>query len=276
MTSWPIFTEYQKVAVADTQLDTDTSSIITILPHEDDNVKGDWAEQYSSTPFDAHAILLRPISYGQTEFIFDICTGGSAAEVIILSNILWSGLTSNKYRHPYDYFFPLYIPEGSRLSMRQQCNDFGGNDPLGVQIMIFGGTAATQSYQKAYTIGVDTSDTGGTAVDPGATANTKGDWYEIGRVSEELAGFIVVLGNSDNWREAYWLMDLAIGEEGEESILIPNYSFGAEQWTYRIDPMVSPFLPITLPAGGRISARAQCDITDLADRQFDLVIYGVG
>jgi hypothetical protein len=279
MGDWPILSGFQKVAAADTQLNTAISSVTALDETNPDYEWTTWHEQYSSTPFDAQAILLRPLNYDNGfEFLFEIGIGPSGTERVLIEKLLWSP-GYYQQRHPYDFMFPIYIPEGSRLSMRL-ATDSTGSPALGVQIMIFGGSFLTQSYHKVCNIGADWREgegLGGVMVDAGPVANTKGDWHEIGRATDEISGIILVLGNRDNsGRPSYYgLLDLAFGEEGSEQILIKDYAWSTSIENDGVYPSNSPFLNVRIPEGTRVAARTQCSGTDSVDRLIDVIIYGV-
>lgn len=275
MLSGPILGNYQRVAVGDTQLVTATSSITSVINDTGSNIMCSWVEQFSSTPFDAHAILIKPITFDYWDYLIDIGLGNSGQERILISCLYFSG-GGNYMRHARDYLLPLYIPEGSRISMRFQI-DSSGTYPLAAQIMIFEGSFLSQAYQECQSIGIDTSDSGGAEVDSGGIANTKGAWSFIGRPTKDIKGFIFCIGiQQNNGRpDTYGLLDIAIGEEGDEEIIIPDYSFGTDTWTDALSPTNSPYFPISIPKNTRIAARSQMDITDATDRKLDVMIYGM-
>lgn len=277
MADWPLSFKASKVVVGDTQLDSANSKVLNINTGTI-HTKTAWVEQFSSTPYDANGIIVRPLAYLDDEFLIDIAVGSSGNETIIANNLYGGnsyGLAAE--RQAYDYFFPIYIPQGSRLSMRIQANH--DTAYLGTQIMLLVAGESGSSCSQIYTYGADTTDTGGVEVDPGGTANTKGGWVEIvSSTSEMWEGFIIALGNKGNTGRSsmYGLLDIGVGAASSEQALVPNFAYASHTDIDRVCPMVSPFLPIRIPAGTRISVRSQCDITEATDRLFDVILYGVG
>ena len=103
-------------------------------------------------------------------------------------------------------------------------------------------------------VGINLSTSEATAVASSTSANTKGDWVEID-ASTSLAsdGFWVYIGVNSG-ANFDCLVDIGIGAEGSEVVLIPNilYSTGDVAG----ESILIPF-PISIASGVRLSARVQ-------------------
>jgi hypothetical protein len=277
LADWPYNIPTSHVFAADTQVDYTTSNLTLITTGAVAHTKTAWSEVCASTPFAVSAFILRTITYYEGDYFTDVAIGSSGNETIIVNN----AYGGNPYylsapRQPYDFFFPVAIPEGTRISMRVQSIETARD--FATQIILIGSAGLHASYSKVTTYGADTSDTGGVEIDPGAVANTKGSWTEItSSTNEQWGGFILTLGGKNNTTRDHtlWLLDLAIGGSGSEVILIPDYGIGNVAAMDRVAPVASSFFPVFIPKGTRISVRAQCDLTDATDRLFDVIIYGV-
>lgn len=90
-----------------------------------------------------------------------------------------------------------------------------------------------------------------------ATVNTVGPWVQlIASVKHSTRGFWLVFGRAQGDSGRY-LVDIAIGASGSEVIVGDGIPIGIE--TYRATSQ-SVFLPIGIPAGSRVSMRAQSSV----------------
>lgn len=235
----------------------------------------------SSTAFDAQAIMLnvgRESSTAGIQFLMDIAIGAASSEQDIIQNYLYS--RGNNESADNSILLPIQIPSGTRISGRVQCSS--GNSSLRVTAHLFGGDLwAPGGLARVETCGAVTADSGGTGIDPGGSANTKGAYSSalIASTSFDYKGFFVCIGGNKNSVVAALTrarLDIAIGAASSEQVILPDYQIVCGTAGDAYMPGVSPFLPIPIPAGSRISARAQSSNTDATDRLFDVVLYGVG
>lgn len=105
---------------------------------------------------------------------------------------------------------------------------------------------------RAESIGASLATTIGTSVTPSASANTKGAWAQLIAVTAfDATGILVWLNSQGPGQDV--LFDIGVGGAGVEQVLIenvPTAEFGGNVghvW----------YFPIEVPAGSRISARAQ-------------------
>lgn len=139
---------------------------------------------------------------------------------------------------------------------------------------------ATLNTEDAYgtsteneTIGISNSE--GTAIDPGGSADTKGSYVELtASTGMDYDLIIVQMGHNNNTvaSAANWLVDIATGAAASEVVAIPDIYHGVS--IFECPPSCHAFYH-TIASGTRIAVRAQCDITDATDRIFDIVLIGV-
>lgn len=111
----------------------------------------------------------------------------------------------------------------------------------------------TQTGSVVPTGGVNTANSGAINFNSGA-ANTKGSWTELITSTAYTSYGLFYTDRSSkaqNSNNFGGLIDVGIGGSGSESVIVPNLVTGFNQGGN------SFFLPILIPAGSRISARAQ-------------------
>lgn len=238
------------------------------------NTKGSWVELVASTAFDADQLL---ITLGQSNAIcsglVDVAIGASGSEQIIVANILCAGSP----RMATSFHLPLGVPAGSRIAARVADTD--GAQAFQVRVnLIRAGLWANPSSGSIVTLGANTADSGGVAVDPGSTINTYGSWSQVtASTSDYIAALAVRIGGADNAAPADsalgFYLDIGVGGAGSEVAIYEGLPFGSQSagW-YGGNPAV--WFPAGIPAGSRLAARARSNVTDATDRLFDVVLYG--
>jgi hypothetical protein len=100
----------------------------------------------------------------------------------------------------------------------------------------------------------DTSVSEGTIITASGSNNTKGSYTTlIAATAHPAGGMFIILGGANTSGGAY-LIDLAIGAAASEQIIVPDLFYHAQaDSTY-----MYAYLPISIPAGVRVSARVAC------------------
>ncbi len=252
------------------------SGIVAVAAGATAHTKGAWAVRDPAIKFDVKYMQVHFLT-GSTlaEYLMDIGVGATGSEQVIISDIYF-GPTYNTIRTSGVYLFPVCIPKGSQISARVQAST--KDSTVNFQLMLIGAGFSNISCSKVDTYGADTSDSGGTSIDPGASANTKGAWVEItSGCLRPILGLSIAIGNQLNTARTTgaWLLDIGVGAAGSETVIIPDLGLIASGTSDRVSPYVFPFIPLSIPVGTRISARAQSTITDATDRTFDIILYGI-
>lgn len=235
------------------------------------NVKGAWNEFSASLPYEAVGLW---VNYYGTAIanlhLFDIGIGPVGSEKVVIENIHWNQVANMTGM----IYFPITIPAGSRLVGRTQSNTAAAVMYLRASLALQG-FMPSQLLSSCKTYGADTSDSGGLLIDPGAVADTKGAWVEFSAsLPHPISWLSMSLGCMGNtiMSSSYCYLDIGIGPVDSEKVLIPNLRFRTFT-TEELHPMCFS-LPISIPAGARLVARADSNITDATDRLFDLVLHG--
>jgi hypothetical protein len=242
------------------------------------NTKGSWQELIASTTHDTNYAIFQICRhyYVAQGYLVDFGIGGSGSETALVSNI-GTGLTNQSTQYESSYFaVPLHIPAGTRISVRYQATAL---QYLIVCVSLFTSYGGLSSgYAGTVDYGADTSSSAGTAIDPGTTANTYGSWVEMtSSTANTLHGILINIpynGNSSR-TTATWTVQVGIGSSGSEEVIIDNYYVACRDDDDLPKPIISPFLPVKIPAGTRIAVRAQCTINIAGDRLIDCIIHGV-
>lgn len=241
--------------------------------------KSAWAQLTASTASDLDWLLVSAESTttGGTAFAIDVGIGGAGSETVILANLNYSDPVGGAN----NYFLPVSIPAGTRVAARMSSGNAG--DTFRILLHGFEDTYHSAGSGSAVdTYGFSTLTNLGTAVDPGATANTKGAYSQIvSSTTNDLAGFIVIIDAQDHTTGSVgtiqWLLDVAVGASGSEVIILPNlYQIGfAAAGGINLMIQQQTYYPIPILAGTRIAIRAQCSVNTASDRLLGITIYGV-
>ena len=248
----------------------------TVTANAAANTIGDWAEIIPSLPHDSILIVDCTTFNSNSEFLFDLGVGAAGSEIVLVNKIAKSGGYTCSSRGIL-WEIPIIIPAGTRVSIRCQCKVLGSKT-LSIAIIAkhYGGYNKGDFFSVCDSYGYNTSDSGGTAVDPGGVANTYGGWTEIkDSTLRNSKALLIGLGNSDNSARnvAAWSLDIAIGAIGSELIIIDSYPAYCSGNLDYVTPTITPLIYVPIPAGSRIAARAVCTDTDAADRLLDIIIY---
>lgn len=245
------------------------------------NAKGSWAQLIASTAFDGDLLLIQvsgdTATFITASMLFDIGIGAAASEQVVVPDVLFA---TDQWcaNGSATMLVPCKVPAGSRIAARGACTDAGTGLRITAHVINIGMGAYYPQGGKIVSYGSASADSGGTSVDPGATANTKGAYAQItASTSEDLRGVVLCMGNQNvsHTTTCNGLLDIAIGGAGSEVIVIPDFHYGvdtnAEMWL----PIFSPLIPVCIPSGSRIAARAACSINTASIRLMDVVIMGV-
>ena len=245
----------------------------TLTANASANTKGAWTELLASTSEAAKAIWVSVIvPNGSGPFLIDIGTGGAGAESAVISNIPYAGGTATVLNvSSPGLYIPISIASGTRIAAR--CQSATGGLTVQIAVYIVGGSNSA----TVATYGADTATSGGTTVDPGATANTKGAYSEItASTSADIDTLVVAITGRANAApaSALFTMDVATGAAASESVVLPDLTFSSNSSADSWSPNVWYF-PVEIASGTRIAARAASQDNNSVDRLFDVIVFGV-
>lgn len=248
-----------------------------IVAHGTPHNKGSWVELIASTTYNSSLIGLSHRNGNQNlAFLYDIGIGAAASEKVIIPNVL---VNSNAASADVTgmTIIPYHIPSGTRVAARCQATVSAFVMNVGVYLIAGGFETEIGETQPVVVYGDTPASTTGTNVDSGGTVNTKGSYSQLtASTTQDHRGFFFCLaGNANTGTSASFLIDIAVGAAASEKVILPDYyvfTITALAGTYT---SISPYFPIQIPSGTRLSIRSQCSTTTSTDRQFDAVIYGV-
>jgi hypothetical protein len=199
--------------------------------------KGAWAQLIASTAKDSYGLLIYvenanlSADTGGFRILVDIGTGAAGAESVLIANLLFGDCT---YAYHEKYICFIRIPAGTRIAVRSRGNA-GLNKTGYIQVMIF--EKPISSNQSG-------------------AANTKGSYVAFSTSTSRRALWLIfAVVNASGGK---WMFDIAVGASGSEVVIIPNvwaYLSGVSQG---VEVQVYQF-PVNIPAGSRLSVRAQSD-----------------
>lgn len=253
------------------------------------NTKGSYAQLIASTLADAcWAIVTLDAGNGiGNAACVDIAVGGSGSEVVIAPNLVVvpSGSITVVQPNANYYSFPCQIPAGSRVAAR--CQGSSASEKVNVSVILFDGAFTMMEGAAGVDVyGFNTATTLGTQIDPGATINAKGAYVQLSAsITNDIMGIFGAYDMRGSQAGALaaptqFLIDIAIGGSGSEQIIVPNLPMMNERRGAGSAMNVCgvgniPYIPLGIPAGTRVAARAQCNSADATARLFGLTLYGV-
>lgn len=262
MADWPINNAFGRVF-------RQSGGVLTA--NASNNVKGSYATCVASaSEADGLLIAFRGVTATRMHLI-DVAFGAAASEVNVLENYLFSsdlGVTQWVY-------LPIQVPAGTRISARVQSST--GSTTFEVNVhAVRGSFYGPPPGGRVVTLGANTADSGGTLVDCGATAFTAGAYSQLSAsTTADISAILVVTGNNLNTSATFinFLLDISVGAGGSEITILSQILFVTSGSTFGTLP--SMWLPCSIPAGSRVSARASCGTNNATDRQCDVVVYGL-
>jgi len=208
------------------------------------------------------------------DYVVDIAIGAGGSETIICADLIACTGTGTGARIP-QYVCPIPIPAGTRISARMAGSASSGTIRCSIELLsvLPGGVPP---FQKMTTYGARL--TGGVQVDPGASANTKGAYVPVGTVpvGQEIRGLSWGLGNRANTArsQADVRLDLNYDLGGGSAIIMADWPFVMESTGDCMVPQCPSYvIPLHLPGGGTVNARAMSNTTTSPARLFDVIVY---
>jgi len=242
------------------------------------NTKGSWSEITSGLTYPFYAMTVHCLwSNSYRGFLLDIGIGAGGSEVTIIENLHMTETTNNGDQN-FTVHFPIYVAEGTRIAARAQ-TDSGTSQTIRPEIRVWRpnfNSMRTGSVVTTY--GADTSDSGGTALDPGGTAST---WQSYVVFSSSTAlpikGLVLVTGHHSDPSEtngSSFYVEVAYGASGYECTVLQEYCYTHSSSSTAAQSHFQ-YWPVDIPAGSRLVARCQSNNTTAGERVHDLIMYAI-
>jgi hypothetical protein len=237
------------------------------------NTKSSWSSLTTGLDTDIHCIIIHHYSFTyNADFLIDIGIG-STPDVIVNNVMSHHGNGDTRASDPIE--IPIFIPKDTQIQARQQ-NSYSGTNSFGAAWSFIRSCSWNRrSFDKVYTYGANTSDSGGQLIDPGGTANTDGSWVElISAAPQNLKAFKMFFGARGDWSisaNTHWWYDVGVGASGSEVVIVDDFHVGGEAGITVPYPKCSPLFEMNIPEGERLAVRSKCTVTT-ADRYKDVLI----
>lgn len=256
-----------------------TSLMTTIDDAGIAHTKGDWTAITESSPIpcDAMIVTVNWTGVSSPSLLFDVGIGPALSEQAIVSNILFGDtIASAVFSTTVSLYAPIGIPANSRIACRYQGN--GTTHVVRAAAMLLKhGLTLSNPITSSTTYGADTTDSGGTQLDAGATSNAKGAWTVLSSsVSKSIRA--VIIGNrypAATSSTVNMFLELGTGSSGNESTVMSHYIIRHHD-SFRT-AMPSTYLcaypiPVNIPAGSRLVGRLQCNNNGAGQRVQDITV----
>lgn len=223
---------------------------------------GSWVELVSSLPYDAMGFFVSTINANSEQHKLEIGVGGSGSEVSL------GELTVSLDGTYINHFVPIPIAAGTRVVARCQAGNVSG---AATHIVPVRGKSDDPKVSRGVLL--NWSDANGLgAVDPGATANTKGSWTEMtastSRDVSAITLFFDIKGNAGG----RWGVDVGIGGSGSEQTIIENLGVTSEAFRSAARPSTIGPIWTPIPAASRIAVRVQSSDNTATQRNLGVAI----
>lgn len=198
--------------------------------------------------------------------LIDLLAGAGGSERPILQCLSTaSGVGGREFSQIY---VPIPIAKDTRISARLQASALTSTIVLGMQL-VAGGFPDMPTVQRNVSLGVSTSTSLGTTVDPGGTANTKGAWVQLGAAGVPFDVKWIILSvcrNDATMTSQQWRVDIGRGATSNQYVVIPDMAVQGSGSSDDIGPKLIS-LPLYVPSGGNLWIRCQSSLATVAERE---------
>lgn len=226
-------------------------SYTTVTADTTSHTKGAWTEivPAAAYSFDVGMVVVRiqnvSASATNTAMLIDIGVGAASSEQVLLPNILAGGNGSSPY------WFPIFVPGGTRISARCQAAVAGG-DTASVNVDLYGGPGVASHplvYYAAENCGADTATSDGVTLTVGSWVQLKSatDYDAVAAVPMFAVGGTVAGANNT--------INVGIGASSSEQVLIDKVKISTNTSEAVSDATPTGLLPMDfrIPAGTRVA-----------------------
>jgi hypothetical protein len=234
-------------------------------------VKGAAAVISASTPFEAHGIFVNfSTKSSAADQLVDILIGGAGVEQVLIPNIYYSAGSNSAYGK--SFFFPCYIPAGSRITAKTQSATASVTCRVSVTLLQQS-FLGLPGFSKFLALGADVTNSRGTPLtDP--TAAAWGAWTQIvASLSDTIAWIMPIFGDraiATRTSGNKYHGQLGEGGAGVEQAFGPEYPWYSSSTALSINGFQGFFMEMT--KNERLAARYTA--TTATNLGIDCVVYG--
>lgn len=270
MGDWPLLAGGN---VAESDGRVAASSTMVAITGAGSYAKGSWAQLIAATEFEADAIIVWAAMAGnQRTGLVDIGIGTGGSEQVLIPNLTVSRAFDAAAEGLFTAVLPVRVPAGSRVAARLA--SAGADSGYAGVTLIGGGPGVPSGFQRATDYGTNTGAASGTSVDAGASANAKGSWVQLVASTTHPIRSLLVMAHAagSSGSAGRHLLDIAIGASNSEEVILANL---VVQKSYAWAPGWIGPIPVSIPAGTRIAACAQCSVTTTGVKELGVSLIGL-
>lgn len=272
------------MAITAVGADTTDSGGTQVTSNGSAHTKGSYTELTASTGSASDGFLL---TLGRTNnagtdaldvrFLVDIATGAAGAETVVHPDAFFN---NGNQRSLSRSSVPRAIATSTRIAAR--CQDATGGLSIEVALHLWEiGTSSLSALGTITTYGATTASTRGTTLNAGAVANTKGTYVQLTSSTSQATHMVEVvsINNNSAYIDAKFLLDLATGAAGAETVVLPNLPYVTSSSSTKdnwLSPMHTPPVPLAIATATRLAARIQSTSTGAGSRIMDAIVHATG
>src|SRR4030095_8745883 len=228
-------------------------------PAGSSNTKSTYVQVVASTPYASSRLIVILVSSNttNTHYLIDIATGAAGSEVVKVANI--SIMNDFERLCGFPLTIDVDITAGTRIAIRVQSATVNVTQTLSFYL----DGRAIGTLADPVTYGANTATSKATTVTPNATTNTKGSYVQLtASTSQRIDALVVTMVRDGGITATYteWLVDIATGGAGSETIVIPDIftAWGNGGGGYHRPALIK--FPASIPAGTRLAARCSSSV----------------
>lgn len=268
---WPATGDGQRMLDSGISASTQPGTTLT-APATPNTKPTTWTQLLADTGPLGGLLIIHLANNDSGRMYVDLGIGVATSEVVFVPDLIFQQTTGNNTCIAFT--IPILVPPNVRLSARVQSDEASKTVRVKATVVAMGGLPSL-APSRVTPYGLDVS-TSGTVIDPGGSANTKGSYAPLTtNMTNPCRWLLLGIGHRKNVPgAARWALDLAIGAGGSEQIEIPDFVFYTST-THTPETIYFGAFPLAIPAGVRLSARAQSSITSSPARTLEVVAYGI-
>ena len=241
------------------------------------NTPGAWLQLTASSTYDVTWLAIDFSDSGNSStagnFAVDIGIGSSGNEIVIIPSLALFIVSTNTYS-ANRWMIPVQIPAGTRISARYQTSSPVATSQVCIHMTGYSGGMTQSQLGAVDVLGFSSGSSAGTTLTSSGSANVKGSYAQL--VASTAADYIGLMAafTSGTVGGNDMAIDVATGSSGNEIVIIPNIPMKLPTVASGLfgEHGTTPFLPIPIPAGTRLSARVQ---SGTGSQTIGFLLYGV-
>jgi hypothetical protein len=232
---------------------------ITVTAGATAHTKGSWTQLIDSTPYDAYGIWIGidgiHTSAAATAYLVDIGVGPAGSEQVIIPNLeAWGANSTGVGLNPRSYWFPVYIPAGSRIAARSQ--SVTASKTCRVMVVLDGVPwYGLWGFGPVVDYGTNLASSSGTSVTPGN--GVFGNWVQVGTTTRDHTFWTVGIDylTNSNISALTIIVEVGVGSSGaQRSLGVLRFRTTTDEQIGISFPLFLASLPV--PSGTPVWVRA--------------------